>query len=64
MNSARFARFAVDCRPRYGFGVIKELMLLRIHLDSVLTIDEETQQGVSLYLKDNWLKENRKMPGN
>jgi hypothetical protein len=31
MNSARFARFAVDCRPRYGWAVDKELTLLRIH---------------------------------
>jgi hypothetical protein len=31
MNSARFARCAVDCRPRSGYAVDKELTLLRIH---------------------------------
>lgn len=39
MNSARFARFAVECRPRSGWAVDKELCSLESTLDSVLIVE-------------------------
>jgi hypothetical protein len=45
MNSARFARCAVDCRPRSGWAVDKELTLLRIHSGFFFTIDEERKMS-------------------
>lgn len=55
MNSARFARFAVDYRPRFGWTVDKELKLLRIHLDSFLTTYKE-RQNVAASTSDNLQK--------
>lgn len=51
MNSARCARFAVDCRPHSGFEVYKELKLQRIHFGFCFDTRDEGKDSGSLGLE-------------
>jgi hypothetical protein len=56
MNSARFTRSAIDCHPRSGFKVIKELKLQRIHFGLCFTLEMRAKILAAAVLSYNLLK--------